>query len=129
MTKRIILFLAIAILVFLMGSFLHQYILDIKNTPTVFSLANVYFFHLLASCSIYILMELTCEFMPANAGYAYLALMFMKFGFFLLCFQTYVFGEIALTQPEKTALIVPLLLFLTLEATAIAKLLNGKQFQ
>lgn len=129
MTKRITLFLAIAVLIFLTSYYLHQYILDINNTSLLYSLLNVYSFHLIASCSIYIVMEIVCEFTPSNTGYMYLALMFVKFGFFLLLFQASVFGKTAPTQTERISLIIPLFLFLILEATAIAKLLNSKEFQ
>lgn len=126
MTKRIALFIAVVIAVFFMSYFGHQFVINNNQIAHSYSLFSVYLFHIIASIIIYVLLELVAEHLPTNAGYAYLALTFIKMGFFVLIFQKVVFGETSLSQPERISLVVPLFLFLTLEAVFAGKLLNSK---
>lgn len=123
MVKRI-LYVALALAILFLVLFnLHNYFI---TEPYSFSLLQVYIFHAIAVLIVYIGIELVADIMPNQAGYAYLMLMFFKIGLFVLIFQTSVFGEVSLTQPERIGLVVPLFIFLIVEALAVGKLLNSK---
>ncbi|MBA6156241.1 hypothetical protein H3Z83_06870 [Tenacibaculum sp. S7007] len=91
-----------------------------------FSLFSVYLFHVIAATIVYVIVEFIADKMPNQAGYAYLASVFLKMGFFVLVFQATVFANEQLTKPERFSLVIPLFLFLIIEAIAISKLLNSK---
>ncbi|WMI66607.1 DUF6168 family protein [Aestuariibaculum sp. YM273] len=123
MIKRILLFTLVVVLLFAIALAIHQSIL---SQPLSFPLWQVYLFHSVASLVVYASIEGICSIMPNNAGYAYLAFMFLKIGLFLLIFKNAVFENDSLTQVERYALVLPLFLFLTTEAIAVGKLLNNK---
>ncbi|OEI79587.1 hypothetical protein BKP44_01045 [Formosa algae] len=91
-----------------------------------FKLWQVYLYHLIATLIVYISMEAVSSTLPNQAGYSYLVLMFIKLGVFVLIFKHSVFENDQLTQTERFALVIPLFMFLTAEAVAVAKLLNNK---
>jgi len=53
-------------------------------------------------------------------------MMCLKIGAFILIFQTTVFSKTTLSQAERISLVVPLFLFLIIEAISVGKLLNNK---
>lgn len=126
MTKRIFYFLVSTLSAFLLSYFSHQYILESQNFNLRFSLLPIYLFHAIAACLVYLIVEFIADKMPNQAGYAYLASVFLKMGFFVLIFNNTLFGNLELSKPERFSLIVPLFLFLILEALFISKLLNNK---
>lgn len=126
MIKRIVLFFAVAIVLFLVTFFSHQYILSANKTELSFSLSSVYLFHIIAASLVYVIIEVIAEKLPTQAGYAYLASIFLKMGFFVLIFNTDLFGNEMLTKPERISLVIPLFVFLITEAIAVSKLLNSK---
>ncbi|MCB4798353.1 DUF6168 family protein [Neotamlana laminarinivorans] len=123
MIKRILIYALILISVFFSTYFLHNFLI---SETLSFKLWQVYFFHVIAAFLVYICVEVVAENLPNQAGYAYLMLMFFKIGAFVLIFQESVFAKDSLLQVESVALVVPLFLFLMLEAIAVAKLLNSK---
>lgn len=123
MVKRIISYLALITLVFLIVFFAHKHFLGIRELN--YSLLNVYFFHVISTLLIYVIVEVVGWKLPSQAGYAYLAAIFLKIGFFVMIFQSTVFSEIELEKFERVSLIIPLFLFLTIEAVAVSKLLNS----
>ncbi|WP_075341499.1 DUF6168 family protein [Tenacibaculum agarivorans] len=124
MIKRIVLFIAAIVLLFIVSYFLNSYLVEENHFP--FSLFSVYLFHAIAASIVYAIVELVADKLPNQAGYAYLASIFIKIGFFVLIFNTSVFGENILTKPERFSLVVPLFLFLITEAIMVSKLLNSK---
>jgi hypothetical protein len=123
MLKRILVVTAALVVLFLIAFNIHSY-LSIKALS--FSLLSVYAFHAIAAVLVYVVVELVASKLPNQAGYAYLMLMFFKIGAFVLIFQNAVFAKDQLDQAEKVALVVPLFLFLIVEAIAVGKLLNSK---
>ncbi|EGV43066.1 hypothetical protein BZARG_1662 [Bizionia argentinensis JUB59] len=123
MIKRIVFMLITVTLLFAAGYFIHAKLI---STDLSFSLLHVYLFHAIAVVLIYSAIEFVAEHLPSQAGYLYLMLMCFKIGFFLLIFQTTVFENDDLSQPERVALVVPLFIFLIVEGIAVAKLLNSK---
>lgn len=123
MIKRILIVTSIFLVLFLVAFNIQNYL----TTQTLsFSLLFVYLFHVIAAITVYISIEIVAEELPNQAGYAYLTLMFLKIGAFVLIFQSSVFSNDNLTQIERVGLVVPLLLFLLTEAVAVSKLLNSK---
>ena len=126
MIKRIIIFLVVVFIAFITSYLSHFYIFQVKQFQLGFSLLSVYSFFGISAILIYSVVELIAYKIPTQAGYAYLASVFLKIGVFLLIFQYSIFNEIALTTSEKFSLIIPFFLFLILEAVFISKLLNNK---
>ncbi len=126
MIKRIIQFIVAVIVLFIISYVPHNYVLDSKDIYLSFSLFSVYLFHVIAATIVYFIVEFIADKIPNQAGYAYLASVFLKMGFFVLVFQASVFANEQLTKPERFSLVIPLFLFLIIEAVAISKLLNSK---
>ena len=126
MIKQILLFLGAITLFFAFSYFPHQYFLSLQETTLRFSLFSIYVFHYIATILVYILVSIIAEKMPNQAGYAYLASVFLKLGVFLMIFQSSIFSDEILSKIEKTALIIPLFLFLLIEAVFVSKVLNTK---
>lgn len=124
MGKRIGIYFVQIIIAFCLVYGVHQSVIAIKNFH--FSLFSVYLFHAIASLFIYLILEAVAYKMANQTGYAYLAAIFLKIGFFVLLFQGTVFAKIELDKLERVSLIIPLFLFLILEAIAVSKLLNLK---
>jgi len=125
MIKRIGFFIISVIILFILSYSLHQYVLQSKEITPTFSLLSVYLFYVISAITIYLIVEFVAEYLVSQAGYAYLACIFIKLGFFVLIFNNPVFTE-DLSKPERISLVVPLFLFLISEAIATAKLLNTK---
>ena len=128
MIKRILGYLVIACLAFAIAFFIHDYSLNMKNLYLSYSLLSVYLFNFIASVIIYTSIEFLAEKLPSQAGYGFLACVFLKIGFFVVLFQDTVFSEVRLELYQRLSLIVPFFLFIIIESIAIAKLLNSKEF-
>ncbi len=128
MIKRILGYLAIACLAFAIAFFIHDYSLNMKELYLSYSLLYVYLFNFIASVIIYTSIEVLAEKLPSQAGYGFLACVFLKIGFFVVLFQDTVFSEVRLELYQRLSLIVPFFLFIIIESIAIAKLLNSKEF-
>ncbi|WP_299676154.1 DUF6168 family protein [uncultured Tenacibaculum sp.] len=126
MIKRILLFAVALVLLFVLSYFTNSYL--VKELTISFSLLQVYLFHVIAAFVVYAIVEFVASILPNQAGYAYLASIFIKIGLFVLIFNASVFAKENLSRPERVSLVVPLFLFLITEAVAISKLLNKKQF-
>ncbi|WP_442264716.1 DUF6168 family protein [Tenacibaculum sp. ZS6-P6] len=126
MIKRILLFAVVLVLLFLLSYFTNSYL--VKELTISFSLLQVYLFHVIAAFVVYAIVEFVASILPNQAGYAYLASIFIKIGLFVLIFNGSVFAKENLSRPERVSLVVPLFLFLITEAITISKLLNKKQF-
>jgi len=88
----------------------------------------VYLFNSIASIVIYGCIELVAEKLPSQAGYAFLACVFLKIGLFIVLFQSTVFPEEKLEVFQRLSLMIPFFLFIIIEAAGVAKLLNSKSF-
>jgi hypothetical protein len=126
MIKRILYFIVLIIVLYLISYNLHWYLLTINDSYLSFSLHSVYLFHVIAAGIVYAIVELVADKLPNQAGYAYLASIFLKIGFFVIIFQAPIFENDNLTKPERFSLVIPLFLFLISEAIAVSKLLNNK---
>jgi len=123
MLKRIILIASLLVLLFGVSYGVHA---NLLNETLAFSLFNVYLFHAISAILVYIAVEVVSNYLPNQAGYAYLMMMCLKIGAFVLIFQTSVFAKASLSQVERISLVVPLFLFLIVEAIAVSRLLNNR---
>lgn len=128
MIKRIIGYLLIACCVFAIAFIIHDYSLNMKELYLSYSLLSVYLFNFIASMVIYTAIEVLAEKLPSQAGYGFLACVFLKIGFFVVLFQDTVFSEVRLEMYQRLSLIVPFFMFIIMESIAISKLLNSKEF-
>ncbi|GAB1857961.1 hypothetical protein MHTCC0001_27980 [Flavobacteriaceae bacterium MHTCC 0001] len=121
MIKRITVVI-IGLLILCAASYtLHNYM----NTSSLsFSLLSVYGFHALAAILVYITVEAVASKLPNQAGYAYLMMIFIKIGIFVLIFKNTLFSNTNLLFSERIALIIPLFIFLIAETIAVFRLLN-----
>ncbi|TYP99744.1 hypothetical protein C7447_101348 [Tenacibaculum adriaticum] len=126
MIKRILNFLIAIIILFAISYFSHQHVIQSKEIHLSFSLLSVYLFHSIAAIIIYSIVEFVAHKIPNQAGYAYLASIFIKIGFFVLIFKAAVLANESLSKPERFSLVIPLFIFLITEAVAVSKLLNSK---
>jgi hypothetical protein len=123
MIKRISLVVATLLALFLLAFNIHKVILSQGLT---FSLLNIYLFFTVSAIIVYGAVEAVFSKLPNQAGYAYLMMMCLKIGAFVLIFQQDVFAKTNLLQVERLSLVVPLFLFLVAEALAVVNLLNSK---
>jgi len=128
MIKRILTYLSIITLVFIVVFFTHQYVLDTKQLVLSYSLLNIYLFNAITSIIIYGCIELVAEKLPSQASYAFLACIFLKIGFFVVLFQVAIFPEVRLELFQRISLLIPFSLFIVIEAAGVMKLLNSKTY-
>jgi hypothetical protein len=126
MIKRVLKYLLIVIIVFISFYFIHEYVLSSKQLNLSYSLLNVYLFNAIASILVFSAIEIIANKLPDQAGYAFLACIFLKIGFFLVLFQGIIFPELKLELFQRLSLIIPFFLYIILESVSISKLLNSK---
>jgi hypothetical protein len=126
MIKRILKFIIANILVFVVSYFVHDYVVNSNAVALSFSLFSVYLFHVVAAFIVCALVEMVADKLPNQAGYAYLASVFVKMGIFVLVFKDTILSNDQLSKPERFSLIIPLFIFLIIEAVAISNLLKHK---
>ena len=126
MSKRILIFSSIVLLFGGGGFLLNNFLLSNAGITLSFPVLHVYLFNIIATILIYTLIEVVLGYLPNETGYLYLGLMMVKMGILILLFQKSIFSEEGLTKPEKLTLLIPMLLFLAIEAVGISKLLNNK---
>lgn len=124
MYKRIGLFFAVVLVTFCVAYFLHNYILQSQQLTLNYSLLLVYLFFVISSLFVYVVIEVLASIIPKQVGFAYLASIFLKIGFFVLVFKSSFFLQDNLEMYQKLSVVIPLFLFLTIEGTGIARLLN-----
>ncbi|MDE1205373.1 DUF6168 family protein [Tenacibaculum larymnensis] len=126
MIKRILIFTVVVVVLATLGFFINNYFIEKNAVSLSFSLLSVYTFNLVASLVIYIAVEIVISYLPNETGYLYLGLMLVKFGVFILLYQDSIFSETGLTKPEKVSILLPILIFLLVEAIGVSKLLNNR---
>jgi len=122
MGKRIGIFVAVISALFVVGYFVHSQVLI--GNPT-FPLLATYIFHSIASVVVYILIELVAKQLPNQAGYAFLATVFVKMGVFVLVFKEILMNENPLPMSDRLGIVIPYFTFLLVEAIFCGRLLNN----
>ncbi len=127
MIKRIIVCILLLSTVAFIGSYAHQFVLSNQLLVPSFSLEKIYWFFAIATIIIYTLIELVCIQMPKQAGFVYLATLFLKIGVFVMVFKDEVFLKEKLAMFEKGIVLIPLFLYLIIEVLAVSKQLSKDQ--
>ena len=127
MFKRIILFTGALIASFIVLFFLHEKVLEELGLQLNYSLLNVYLFFVISSIIVYIFVEVILEYIPQQAGYAYLMSMMIKLGIFMLIFNSAIFTEEKLEMFKRISIVIPMFIFLIIEAVGVSKQLMKSQ--
>lgn len=126
MIKRILHYILSFGLLFLMGFYAHKSILASTGKTLDFSLFDIYVFHAVFSFGICVLL-LALSKLPTFApqlGFIYLGGFLLKFFFFAAVFQNIVLRESSFSTTDSVSLLVPIILFLSLEVYFVTKLLR-----
>ena len=127
MIKR---FFSFTILVLILSVALYvaqHYLLNPLEQKLTFSLEGMYLFHFISYVIICLSVEYLNTKLPSQVGYAYLASVFIKIGVFVLVFKSTIFNAEILSMAERLSIIVPMFLFLVLEAIYCGRLMNAQQ--
>jgi len=124
MTKRLLSF-ALGITILSVLLYLgHSFLLAHFGESISFALRSVYYFNALACVIICICVELLFTRLPSQVGYAYLASIFIKIGLFVLIFKNTLFPDGEFPMSERLSIVVPMMVFLIVEAVYCGRLMN-----
>jgi len=123
MNKRLLVFLLTIATAFVITYFPHLHFIS-KYNEDYDVLFKMYLFHSLSSLIVYVFIELVFNKLPNQTGFAFLASVFMKIGFFILLFSNYIYREEPLGMYERVSIIIPFFAFLIIESVFSFKLLN-----
>lgn len=126
MIKRFFPFTMLVLLTGVVLYFVQQYILSAMGQSVGFSVAGMYVFHFVAYIIICLSVEFLYSKLPSQVGYAYLASVFIKIGVFVLVFKSAIFAAESLSMPERLSIVVPMFVFLVLEAVYCGRLMNSQ---
>ncbi|MBL7558548.1 hypothetical protein JAO71_01935 [Olleya sp. YSTF-M6] len=124
MNKRIVFVISLMLVVLAISFGIHKYVTNDQVLP--YSLNKLYLFHGIAALIVYSSIEGIYSVMPNQLGYAYLTMMLIKIGMFILIFKATVFSATNLTLEHRLGLVIPFFLFLIIETACIAKLLKSE---
>ncbi len=113
-------------LLLLIGYYAHNGVLAALGKTLSYPLLDVYIFHAIFSfgiCTVLLLLSQLPGLAP-QLGFLYLAGFLLKFFIFAAVFQNIVLRESPLTRIESFSLLVPIVIFLSLEVYFVAKLLR-----
>ena len=128
MIKSIVVYAVSFLLLFVVSLFLHQFILDTQSISLRFKLIPVYVFFVLVSFFICIVFKSFTYFKKTKEqlGFLYLFTLFIKIILFSIIFYKPIVALLDISKIESFNLLIPLFLFLALEVTFIAAILNQK---
>ena len=122
MLKRILIS-AIGILIFTTILFFgHQAILSSDTLP--YELIHTYVFHGIFFVVAVLVIEVIYMLNPAQLGFSYLGVIFAKLGAFIVVFNGALFSEESLEMSAKLSLVIPLLIYILIEALYCARMLK-----
>lgn len=126
MTRQILIYFLAFGLLFFLGDFTHNYVIENQGISLGFSLQNMYAFHAFFSLQLCIVFSLLSnnEKLRPQLGFIYLGSFVLKIIVFCALFYNVLFFGEKLTRPQRISLIIPMLLFLILEVYFIIKILN-----
>ncbi|MEM6523076.1 MAG: DUF6168 family protein [Bacteroidota bacterium] len=124
MLKRILLSIAIATVVSMLLFYLHREILSVGAWKLSFSLANSYIFHFIFFLIAVLVIEVVFMLSPAQLGFSYLGVVFVKLGAYIVVFKGVLFDQDVLPMEVRLSLIIPLLLYILPEAMYCARMLK-----
>lgn len=123
MKKRLLIFFVTVLVSFIAIYFSHFYLMIDKFAENDI-LFKMYIFHFISSLLVYGGVEFVFSHLPDQAGFAFLASVLIKIGFFVLIFSGYIYKDVPLEMYEKTSIVIPFFTFLLIEAIFSFNLLN-----
>lgn len=127
LAKRILLYIGIAIVVFIIAYYLHMYILKMSEVNMPFDLLSIYLFQAIASLLIIITFEMIASLntqFKDQLGFLYLGSIAVKMLFFGIFFRDLLFSSIDLSKMDSLSMLIPMFIFIFFEVVIIAKILN-----
>ena len=129
MIRSIIAYTAIFFCIFIVSFSLHEYLLDEREIILPFSLKKAYLFHLgfsLIICTNFQAIS-KVEKIFDQLGYIYLGTILLKLITFIAIFYKSIVTEEILPLITRISLLIPMIIFLLLEAIVVAKILKKNQ--
>ena len=129
MIRSIIAYTAIFFCIFIVSFSLHEYLLDEWEIILPFSLKKAYLFHLgfsLIICTNFKAIS-KVEKIFDQLGYIYLGTILLKLITFIAIFYKSIVTEEILPFITRISLLIPMIIFLLLEAIVVAKILKKNQ--
>jgi hypothetical protein len=129
MIRSIIAYTAIFFCIFIVSFSLHEYLLDEREIILPFSLKKAYLFHLgfsLIICTNFQAIS-KVEKIFDQLGYIYLGTILLKLITFIAIFYKSIVTEEILPFITRISLLIPMIIFLLLEAIVVAKILKKNQ--
>ena len=117
--KRILFFNGSIIVASIVIYLIHYKLIDLNAWEAPFSLMSIYVFFGLSAMVIITGIECLFDFIPSSAAYGFLVGVFLKMGLFLLIFFAKGMAENSLNLTEKSGILVPLFLCLSMESAAV----------
>ncbi|RMB57983.1 hypothetical protein EAX61_10170 [Dokdonia sinensis] len=127
MVKKLLLYIGIAIALFLATYNLHKFTINALHIVHPFNLYNVYAFQAIASLilvvSVELLASLTNQYKD-QLGFLYLGSMAVKIMMFCVIFRGILFSSVVLSKADSLSLLIPIFIFIFFEVLVIVKILN-----
>jgi len=129
MIRSIIAYAAIFFCIFIISFSLHEYLLEERQIILPFSLKKVYLFHLgfsLIICTNFVAIS-RVEKNFDQLGYIYLGTILLKLIIFIATFYKSIITGETLPFITRISLLIPMIIFLFIEAIIVAKILKKNQ--
>ena len=129
MIRSIIGYAAIFFCIFIISFSLHEYLLEERQIILPFSLKKVYLFHLgfsLIICTNFVAIS-RVEKIFDQLGYIYLGTILLKLIIFIATFYKSIITGETLPFITRISLLIPMIIFLFIEAIIVAKILKKNQ--
>jgi len=126
MIRQIFIYFTAFGLLFFLGNYIHNYVIENHGFALGFSIQKMYAFHAFFSLQLCIVFALLSnnEKLRPQLGFIYLASFVLKIIVFCILFYSVLFTGEKLTNPQRISLAIPMLIFLILEVYFIIKILN-----
>lgn len=107
---------------------LHVFMLGDGNEPLLVNLQKAYFFHFLFSSVLVIAFEITArsDTFFQQLGFIYMGLLVLKILVFTIGFYPELLGDSLLPRYYRASLLIPVVVFLSLELFFISKIMKAK---
>jgi hypothetical protein len=129
MSKDIFRYILVFVILFVIGFYGHQFLLNYLELKIIFSLEKVYLFHAFFSALICVNLRVfsTVDKLFPQLGFIYLSTLVLKLILFATFFYNPLFSSDSFSLVEKGSLFFPLFIFLLTEAVFVLKILNQKE--
>jgi hypothetical protein len=129
MSKDIFRYILVFVILFVIGFYGHQFLLNYLELKIIFSLEKVYLFHAFFSALICVNLRVfsTVDKLLPQLGFIYLSTLVLKLILFATFFYNPLFSSDSFSLVEKGSLFFPLFIFLLTEAVFVLKILNQKE--